>query len=172
MSAEDTVTGEHDTACPADSCWAKSLGGLGTAGEKRAGEGGISFSGGSSAENTSGLTGEPRWCCRCCQPPGQPRALDEAHAAGSTANAIFIADVSLMGKDLTCIYSMTLKILQQLRGKEDRADRWGRVGRTCTSLRAEMQDLERLLPSNCHVPSATKPCCQVSCHVRETMGRG
>lgn len=33
---------------------------------------------------------------------------------------------------------MSLKILQQLWGKEDRADRWGRVGRTCTFLRTEM----------------------------------
>lgn len=33
---------------------------------------------------------------------------------------------------------MSLKILQQLQGKEDMADQWGRVGRTCTFVRTEM----------------------------------
>lgn len=46
--------------------------------------------------------------------------------------------MSLMEKDLTCIYSMSLKILQQLQGEEDRADPWGRVERTCTFVRTEM----------------------------------
>lgn len=71
-----------------------------------------------------GLKEKQSWYCRSW-PLGQPRAsaLDEAgFAAGFTANAILISDMSLMEKDLTCIYSMSLKILQQLRNKENRAD--------------------------------------------------
>lgn len=80
------------------------------------------------------------WYC-CSWPLGQPRAsaLDEgSFAAGITANAILISDMSLMEKDLTCICSMSLKILQQMQGKKDRADQWGRLERTCTFVKTEM----------------------------------
>lgn len=33
---------------------------------------------------------------------------------------------------------MSLTILQQMWGKEDRADQWGRVERTCTFVETEM----------------------------------
>lgn len=36
--------------------------------------------------------------------------------------------MSLMEKDLKFIYSMSLKIFQQMRGKEDRADQLGEGG--------------------------------------------
>lgn len=92
------------------------------------------------AENMDGVKEKQSWyCCSC--PLGQPHAsaLDEGRfAAGITANAIFISDVPLMEKYLTCIYSISLTILQQMRGKEDRADQWGRVERTCTSVKTEM----------------------------------
>lgn len=66
-------------------------------------------------------------------------ALNEgSFAAGIIANAILIFDMSLMEKDLTCIYSMSLKILQQMQGKEERADQWRRVERTCTFVKIEV----------------------------------
>lgn len=87
-----------------------------------------------------GLKEKKSWYS-CSWPLGQSRAsaLDEgSFAAGIIANAILISDMSLMKKDLTCIYSMSLKILQQMQGKEDRADQWGRMERTCIFVKTEM----------------------------------
>lgn len=87
-----------------------------------------------------GLKEKQSWYS-CSWPLGQPHAsaLNEgSFAAGIIANAILIFDMSLMEKDLTCIYSMSLKILQQMQGKEERADQWRRVERTCTFVKIEV----------------------------------
>lgn len=96
-------------------------------------------------------------------------ALHEAgFAAGFTANVVLISDMSLMEKDLTCIYSTSLKILWQLRGMENKDDQWVRHGEDlCFCKDSDAVLTNRAWKSSLPVTSAMKTCCQVSCLIRE-----